>query len=146
ERGADGVQLPGSVVQTKQVVNGGTIHLTIDRDLQWQAQQVINEKVQQVSAEYGYLVIMDAHTGELVAIAEDGSVDPNDVGASDSSRWSARSFTWPYEAGSAYKAITAAALIEEGKATPNSTVTTPSSWQPEGGVSFNDSFQHPPMD
>lgn len=146
ERGADGVQLPGSVVQTKQVVNGGTVNLTLDLDLQWQAQQVINEKVQAVSAEYGYLVIMDAKTGELVAVAEDGSVDPNDVGAVDSSRWSARAFTWPYEPGSTFKAITAAALVEEGKANPNSTVSTPSSWQPQDGVSFNDSFQHPVMD
>ncbi|MFC5338078.1 peptidoglycan D,D-transpeptidase FtsI family protein [Leucobacter denitrificans] len=146
ERGADGVQLPGSVVQTKKVENGGTIHLTLDLDLQWQAQQVINQKVQEVGAEYGYLVVMDVKTGELLAVAEDDSVDPNDPGASDSSRWSARSFTWPYEPGSTYKAITAAALVEEGKATPNTTVSTPYSWQPEGGVSFSDSFQHPTMD
>ncbi|MGO3146904.1 MAG: peptidoglycan D,D-transpeptidase FtsI family protein [Leucobacter sp.] len=146
ERGADGVQLPGSVVQTKQVENGGTVELTLDLDLQWQAQQIINEKVDSISAEYGYLVIMDSKTGELVAVAEDGSVDPNDVDAVDWTRWNARSFTSPYEPGSTFKAITAAALLEEGKATPNSTVTTPSSWQPQAGVSFNDSFQHGPED
>lgn len=145
EMGADGVALPGSVVQTKSAINGGTVTLTLDRDLQWQAQQVINQKVQQVAAEYGYLVIMDIKTGELLAIAEDGSVDPNDVDAVDWSRWNARSFTSPYEPGSTFKAITAAALLEEGLATPNSTVTVPYSWQPEAGVSFHDALHHPDM-
>lgn len=146
ERGADGVQLPGSIVQTKQVVNGGTVELTIDRDLQWQAQQVINEKVQSVSAEYGYLVIMDVKTGELLAVAEDGSVDPNNVDGSDPIRWNARSFTSPYEPGSTLKVITVAGLIEEGRATPNTRVTAPWTWQPEPGVMFRDAYQHDPRD
>ena len=142
ERSADGVVLPGSVVQTKRVVNGGTVALTIDRDLQWQAQQIINEQVQRVGAEYGYLVIMDVKTGELVVVAEDGSVDPNDVDAVDWTRWNARSFTSPYEPGSTFKSITAAALLEEGKATPGTTIQVPYSWQPQAGVSFRDSFNH----
>lgn len=142
EMGADGVALPGSVVQTKSAVNGGTVTLTLDRDLQWQAQQVINQKVREVAAEYGYLVIMDVETGELLAVAEDGSVDPNDVDASHPTRWNARSFTFPYEPGSTFKAITAAALIEEGKATPSSSVTVPYSWQPQEGVSFSDALHH----
>ena len=146
ERGADGVQLPGSVVQTKQVENGGTVELTLDLDLQWEAQQVINEQTRNVGAEYGYLVIMDVKTGELVAVAEDDSVDPNDVGASDDSRWNARSFTSPYEPGSTYKVITAAALIDQGQATPTTMVQAPSSWQPQEGVTFNDWFQHGPTD
>lgn len=142
ERGADGVQLPGSVVQTKQVVNGGTVELTIDRDLQWEAQQIINEKTRSVGAEYGYLVIMDTKTGELVAVAEDESVDPNDVGASEASRWNARAFTSPYEPGSTFKVITAAALLDQGKATPDSMVESPESWEPQPGVKFNDWFKH----
>lgn len=146
ERGADGVQLPGSVVQIKEAVNGGTVTLTIDRDLQWQAQQVINEQTRKVAAEYGYLVIMDVKTGELLAVAEDASVDPNNVDASEPSRWNARSFTSPYEPGSTFKAITAAALLEEGRATPETVVNAPSSWEPQDGVSFRDAFQHPPYD
>lgn len=146
ERGADGVQLPGSVVQTKRAVNGGTVELTIDRDLQWAAQQTINEQTQNVGAEYGYLVIMDAKTGELLAVAEDDSVDPNDINASDPNKLNARSFVEPYEPGSTFKIITAAALLDQGMATPTSEVQAPSSWQPQDGVSFNDWFQHAPQD
>ncbi len=142
ERGADGVTLPGSVVVTQEAVNGGTVELTIDRDLQWEAQQVINDQVDRVSAAYGYLTIMNVKTGELVAVAEDGSVDPNDVNAGDPTKREARSFVAPYEPGSTFKAITAAALIDQGKATPTSSAQVPSSWEPEPGVAFSDSFVH----
>ena len=145
ERGADGVALPGSVVVEKNAVNGGTVELTIDRDLQWEAQQAINAQVDKVGAEYGYLVVMDVKTGELVAVAEDGSVDPNDVDASDPAKREARAFVSPYEPGSTFKTITAAALIEEGLATPETRNLTPDYLEPEPGVRFGDSFPHQPM-
>lgn len=145
ERGADGVALPGSVVVTQKAVNGGTVELTIDRDLQWQAQQAINEQTQKVAAAWGLLVIMDVQTGELVAVAEDGSVDPNDVDASDPTKREARSFVAPYEPGSTFKAITAASLIDQGVATPATQNMTPDYLEPEPNVRFGDSFQHEPM-
>ena len=145
ERGADGVALPGSVVVERNAVDGGTVQLTIDRDLQWEAQQAINAQVDKVGAEYGYLVIMDVKTGELVAVAEDGSVDPNDVDASDPAKREARSFVSPYEPGSTFKTITASALLEEGIATPLTRNLTPDYLEPEPGVRFGDSFNHAPM-
>ena len=144
ERGADGVALPGSLVVEKKAVDGGTVRLTIDRDLQWEAQQTINQQVQRTSAEWGYLVIMDARTGELVAVAEDGSVDPNDVDGSDPLKREARSFTSPYEPGSTFKTITAAALIDQGAATPLTPNLTPDYLEPEPNVRFGDSFSHGP--
>ncbi len=145
EKGADGVALPGSAVVRQEAVDGGSVRLTIDRDLQWESQQVINEQVQKVAAEWGLLTIMDIETGELIAVAEDGSVDPNDVDASDPTKREARSFVAPYEPGSTFKVISAAALIDQGAATPNSLVQVPDSWQPEANVSFRDSFTHEVM-
>lgn len=142
ERGADGVALPGSVVVTQEAEDGGTVELTIDRDLNWQAQQAINEQVDKVSAEWGRMAIVDVDTGELVAVAEDGSVDPNDVDASDSTKREARSFVDPYEPGSTFKMITAATLIEEGKADAYTQQLSPSTWEPEPGVRFGDAFSH----
>lgn len=145
ERSADGVRLPGSVVVTQQAENGGVLKLAIDLDLQWQAQQAINEQVQRVAAEWGYLVIMDTRTGELVAVADDGSVDPNNVDGSDASKREARSFIRPYEPGSTFKVITASALLNEGLATPNTEQYTPYSWEPEPDVRFADALVHPDM-
>ncbi|WP_336659203.1 peptidoglycan D,D-transpeptidase FtsI family protein [Leucobacter sp. USHLN153] len=143
ERSEDGVPLPGSVVVTRKVQDGGTVELTIDRDLQWEAQQAINKQVQSVAAEWGLLVIQNVKTGELVAVAEDGSVDPNDVDASDPTKREARSFTAPYEPGSTFKSITASALIDQGVATPLSQNLTPDYLEPEEGVRFGDAFPHP---
>lgn len=145
ERGADGVALPGSVVVRQEAIDGGTVHLTIDRDLQWEAQQIINEQVQKVAAEWGMLVVMDVQTGEIVAVAEDGSVDPNDVDASDPAKREARAFVSPYEPGSTFKMITAAALVDQGAAGPASLVQVPDSWEPEANVRFSDSFRHEVM-
>lgn len=142
ERGADGVELPGSMVVTQRAVNGGTVTLTIARDLQYEAQQIINGQVDATLAEYGYLTIMDAKTGELLAVAEDGSVDPGDIDASDPEKREARSFTSPYEPGSTFKTLMAAALIDQGKATPRSVNATPDHWQPEPNVQFQDWFSH----
>ena len=145
ERSADGVALPGSVVVTRKAVNGGDIQLTIDRDLQWEAQQTINAQVQEVSAAWGLAVVIDVKTGELVAVAEDGSVDPNDVDASDPAKREARSFVAPYEPGSTFKMITASALIDQGVASPTTQNLTPDYLEPEPGVRFGDAFSHAPM-
>lgn len=144
ERGADGVALPGSVVVTQEAVNGGTVELTIDRDLNWQTQQVINQTVAEYGAAWGMVVLMDVETGELVAVAEDGSVDPNNVDGSDPMKREARTFVSPYEPGSTFKTITTAALIEEGAADAATQHMTPDYWEPEPGVRFRDSTYHPP--
>lgn len=142
ERGADGVPLPGSTVVKQPVIDGGTVRTTIDLDLQFQVQQMIDRQTANVGAEWGLAVVMDAKTGELVAVGEDGSVDPNNVDGVDSSRHGARSFAAPYEPGSTFKTFTAAALIDAGKATPDSPMLTPDSRNTEDGASFRDSFFH----
>lgn len=138
ERGADGVALPGSRVVREKSVPGGTVELTIDLDLQWQAQQIVNDYANRLGTEWLMAVLMDAKTGELIAIAEDGSVDPGDVEASDPTKREARSFVAPYEPGSTFKALTVASLLEEGVATPESEYLTPWTYSPEPGVEFSD--------
>lgn len=142
ERSADGVALPGSTVTTKEVVNGGTVELTIDRDLQWQSQQIVNTTLENAQAEWVFQVVMDVKTGELLAVAEDYSVDPNDVSASDPGRRDARSFINPYEPGSTLKTATTAMLLNERQATPTTQNLTPDSWRPEPNVFFRDASHH----
>ncbi len=145
EKGADGVRLPGSVVVTRAAENGGTVQLTIDRDLQYEAQQAVNSIVQEADAEWSLLTIIDVETGELMAVAEDRSVDPNDVSATDADRRDARSFTTPYEPGSTFKTFTAATLLDQGAADASTQNLTPSAASPEEGVNFSDAFPHPDM-
>lgn len=130
----------------KEARNGGIIQLSIDRDLQWQAQQVVNRVRQESQAEWVRQVVMNVKTGELVAVAEDNSLDPNDVQSSDPDRRESRSFISPYEPGSSMKTITASALIDQGAATPDSAEIIPYEFQEaDTGVYFKDAFYHDPQ-
>lgn len=142
EKGADGVALPGSSVVREQAEMGGTAELTIDRDLQWQAQQLVDEYDRRLGTEWVYAVVMDVKTGELLAVAEDGSVDPGDLNAGDPEKREARSFVRPYEPGSTHKTVTVATLLEEGLATPLTRYDTPWTMQPQAGVRFSDWYEH----
>ncbi|MBT1018243.1 penicillin-binding protein 2 [Canibacter sp. lx-72] len=143
ERSADGMALPGSRVEVKKRTNGGKVALTIDRDLQYQVQQIVNLAREKTGAEWAMHVVMNAKTGELLAVAEDNSVDPNNTAASDPSRLGSRAFSSPYEPGSSFKALTAAMAINEGKATAITQSSTPYEWRPEPGVVFSDAYPHP---
>lgn len=142
ERGADGVALPGSTVVKDEVVNGGTVKLTLDRDLQWQVQQAVNEQATKVRAEWAMAIVMNVKTGEIVAVGEDNSVDPNNVSATPAEKREARAFVAPYEPGSTFKAITAAALFDTGKASPLTQVLTPGIFTTPDGAKFTDWNAH----
>jgi cell division protein FtsI (penicillin-binding protein 3) len=82
QRGADNVPIPGTAHVTKKAKDGGTLVLTLNADLQWFAQQKLAENVAELGGNYGIVTVMNAKTGQLKAVAEYPSVDPNDPGAS----------------------------------------------------------------
>ncbi|KXZ61539.1 Penicillin-binding protein PbpB [Microbacterium laevaniformans] len=142
QRGADGVIIPGTEVE-KPAVNGGTLKLTIDSDLQWFMQQLISEETARYQADWGGIIVMEAKTGKIRALAETNTVDPNDPGASDPDNRASRLLRVSYEPGSTFKPVTAATVIEQGGLTPTSTVETPDRIQFPNGAVINDSESHP---
>nr|WP_208402584.1 penicillin-binding protein 2 [Lysinibacter cavernae] len=145
ERGADGVTIPGTTVKVKDKVDGGTVKLTIDSDLQWQAQQIVNRQVETTGARWGLATVQEVSTGKMRAIAESNTVDPNDVDASAAEDRNSKAYLWPFEPGSTYKTITAAALIDQGLATPTTQVIAPGSYEAPNGARFADSWSHGPI-
>jgi cell division protein FtsI (penicillin-binding protein 3) len=142
QRGADGVIIPGTEIE-KPAVNGGTLKLTIDSDLQWFMQQLIAEETARYQADWGGIIVMEAKTGKIRALAETKTVDPNDPGASDPDNRGSRLLRVSYEPGSTFKPVTAATVIEQAGLTPTSTVETPDRIQFPNGAVINDSESHP---
>lgn len=144
QRGADGVAIPGSTVTQKPAKDGGTLKLTIDRDLQWFSEQTLAQQVAATGSTFGFVTVAEAKTGKIKAIAQWPALDPNNIDATDSKYWGLLPFTTPYEPGSTFKALTAAMLIDKGAATPTSQVLAPYRFVSGQGADLHDSGYHDP--
>jgi len=132
ELSAQGQEIAGGrqVVQDPQP--GSSVVLTIDRDLQFQAQEYLRTAVQQNRAKGGTIVVLDPHTGDVYAMASYPWFDPNSFASFDSTRYVNRAVTDTWEPGSVNKTITAAAALESGAVTPTERFEVPGTRQFEG--------------
>jgi len=142
ERGTDGVIIPGTLQETP-ATDGGTLALTINRDLQWYMQQLIAEQVQNYQANYGTIFVVEVGTGKVRAAAEYPTVDPNNIGASSTADLGSRIFSASFEPGSTYKPVTMATIIDQGLATPLTPVISAAGRETlSNGITINDVFSH----
>lgn len=125
-------------------VNGQTLRLTIDRDIQWFAQRVLTDAVQKARAESGTAVVLDSRTGEILALADSPTLDANDPGASPEADRGSRALSNVYEPGSVEKVLTASSLIDAGKVTPTTRIRVPSQLPVLDRV-IHDYFTHPTL-
>jgi cell division protein FtsI (penicillin-binding protein 3) len=143
ERGRQGQMIPTGERAEVEPVPGANVVLTIDRDLQWYAQQRITEVVADSKAEWGTVTVQNPETGEILALAEAPAVDPNDPGASKPEDRGSRALSDVIEPGSTAKVITAAAALEEGLVKPTSPFRVPDRYTTANGQTFRDSHSHP---
>lgn len=142
--GKDGVVIPGSESRT-DAVDGGTVQLTINSDLQWYMQQMIAEEAQAQGAQGGTVTVVEVKTGKIRAAAEWPTMDPNDLNAASADgTLVSKLFSYPFEPGSTFKAVTAAAIMENAGVTMTSPTVSASSHEKfDNGAVINDAFVHP---
>ena len=145
EISADGVRIPNASFSETPAINGNDIRLTIDQDVSWFAQEAIADKVDEYNAEWGNIVVMDAKTGELLALADSETVDPADPTETDPLFWRPTALTQAYEPGSTGKAVTFASAFDAGVVTPEEEWTVPST-QTFNNEEINDSLPHDTYD
>lgn len=145
QKGKNGVTIPGTD-RTVPAVDGGTLQLTINRDLQWYLQQLIAEQVQDQGALSGAIMVTEIATGKIRAAAEFPTVDPNNVSASAIEDRGSRIFINRFEPGSTFKPLTAATAIDAVGMTPLSVVTASGFENFPNGARIGDSFSHPAYD
>ncbi|MFE0647718.1 peptidoglycan D,D-transpeptidase FtsI family protein [Streptomyces sp. NPDC059534] len=136
-----GRQVPTAGSQGTPAVPGSDIELTIDRDIQWAAQQAITDQVKKSKADRGYVVVQNTRTGEVLAMANAPGFDPNDLSAANAASMGNAALQDAYEPGSTSKVMSMAAVLEEGKATPDTQVTVPNRLH-RGDRLFKDDIDH----
>lgn len=138
-----GTVIPTGVLEEEEAVPGSTVALTLDRDIQFDAQQALEDALRSNGGSQGIVTVQDVETGEFLAIADSGAVDPNDPGKTAADARESRAVQDVFEPGSTGKVITMAAALEEGLATPTSRYVAPYRYTTENNQSFKDSHEHP---
>jgi len=101
---------------------GASVTLTIDETIQYIAEKELSRAIDDTHAKAGTVAVQDPNSGELLALANWPTFDPNDAGSfSDEARMD-RAVSAAYEPGSTFKVITLTGAIENGVTTPETMV------------------------
>jgi cell division protein FtsI (penicillin-binding protein 3)/stage V sporulation protein D (sporulation-specific penicillin-binding protein) len=113
------------VVETKPETPGKDVRLTIDRQIQANAEEILADTVRRWSARSATAVVMDPHNGEILALATAPRFNANRFGKTRADRRRNRAVTDTYEPGSTFKLVTVAAALQEGMVSPRSSFRLP---------------------
>ena len=141
ERAAGGRQIPTGSSSGTDAVAGQSVRLTIDRDIQWMAQQSLADAVRAAGADSGTAVVMDSRTGRILALADVPTFDPNRPAETAQADRGNRALSDAYEPGSTSKVMTMAAVIESRRAVATTRIVVPSTLTRAGKV-FHDHNAH----
>jgi len=97
---------------------GQTVVLTIDQTIQYRTEQALVAAVQRAHAKSGTAIVMDPQTGEILALANAPSFDPNQPPKDSAENRVNGALQSPYEPGSTFKIVAYSAAIEKGLVKP----------------------------
>lgn len=103
---------------------GRSIELTLDKRIQAVLEQQLVATVKDTNAEHAVGVVIDVKSGEILAMAQSPSLNPDGRGDTAKSGWRNRVIQDQFEPGSTMKVLTYAIALEEGKITPNDRFAT----------------------
>jgi len=143
ERSAEGVRIPTSNQTTQPTEDGGQLNLSIDANLQFFAQQVLADTVNELSATWASAIVVEVETGRILAAAEAPTVDPNDPAAVPAADRGSRIFQAAFEPGSIMKAVSSSMVLDTGTADEYDTVPAPDRMNLDFDNEYiKDSFSH----
>ena len=120
EKDAAGRWIPLSDRDLVSATNGDNLVLTLDRVIQYETEKILREAIELYAADGAAAIVMDPHTGAILAMASQPQFDPNEYSkVEDYSVFLNPALSFSYEPGSIMKPITMAIGIEEGKVSPH---------------------------
>lgn len=141
ETGLAGAPIPDGHDIVKPADPGTGLQLTLQRDLQWEAQQAIAAQVKKTKADSGTVIVMNPTTGQLLALAVAPSFDSNNPAASAPSALGDPAVSDVYEPGSVNKVITMSGALQDRVFTPTSPFVVPPQLHTDGAT-FHDAEVH----
>ncbi len=125
---------------------GHELSLSIDRRLQYLAYSELTKTVEEFAAKSGSVVVLDAENGEILAMANVPSYNPNSRGRYDKDSYRNRALTDTFEPGSVIKPFSIASALETGLFTPNTIIDTNPSWMSVQGRTVRDVHNYGVLD
>ncbi len=145
DRGSDGVVIPGSYRNRHDAVDGSTVQLTLDDDIQYYVQQQVQQAKDASGAKNVSAVVLDAKTGEVLAMANDNTFDPSqDLGRQGDRQMGNLAVSSPFEPGSVNKIVAISTAVENGLTNADEVLQVPGSID-MGGVTVGDAWKHGTM-
>jgi cell division protein FtsI (penicillin-binding protein 3) len=136
----------GRIVENVDLVRaaqpGKDLTLSIDRRIQYLTYRELKRTLLETGASSASAVVLDIHTGEVLAMANLPSFNPNAVDGSLRDAHRNRAVTDVVEPGSTMKPITVAAALSAGVVTPNTLIDTNPGWMPNGRYRTTDTTNH----
>ncbi|KAA1378674.1 peptidoglycan D,D-transpeptidase FtsI family protein [Aeromicrobium fastidiosum] len=122
-----GQRIPMADSRITKMVPGEDVKTTIDRDLQWYADQRLTDAVRSSSSDWGLAITMDVKTCQIVQMSQAPTFDADTRTGMDDSNTVSRAVQNVYEPGSVMKTVTMAALADQGKIAADTPISVPSS-------------------
>lgn len=123
-RDAFGRELYDKRIVSIDPIPGADVYLTIDHNIQYEAETALADGMQEFGAAAGWCLVMDSRTGAVLALASFPDFDPIRFGSAPDAAKVNRVCNFTYEPGSVMKVITAAAGIDAGLVGPDSLYST----------------------
>jgi len=108
-------------ISNKDSIDGSSLELTIDYNIQFMAEKILKNGVELYEAEGGEIIVMDPNSGAIIAMAQFPNFDPNNYGNESIEYFQNSSIQKIFEPGSIFKPITMAMALNEDVVTPETT-------------------------
>ena len=118
--------------------HGKNLRTSIDLRIQYLAYRTLKAAIQSYNAESGSIVVLDVKTGEVLAIVNQPTYNPNDRSQFSAERYRNRAVTDIFEPGSSIKPLVIAAALESGEFRPSSIIDTAPGYVTVGAKTIED--------